>query len=372
MGFGQRSMALNEFESSLLLNFSEKKVFITGNTGFKGSWLSHWLLSIGANVAGYSNSTITEPSLYKDLGLATRVKQYMGDVSDFSKLSAAILDFNPSFIFHLAAQSIVSESVSDPLNTFRTNTLGTVTLLEVLRKTKYLGVTVLITSDKCYENVEKTTAYLETDHMGGKDPYSASKGAAEIAISSYLRTYPNLFSKLAIGRAGNVIGGGDWNANRIIVDCVKAWQKHEPVTLRNPHSTRPWQHVLEPLSGYLNLAMELLRSDSASRQAFNFGPESFKNFTVHEVVTLFESEWPDCPGVVVPLIDTQSVGPEAKLLSLNCEKAKKIIKWTNTLELGETIKLIAEWYLARINSEDLRKITSDQIKYFTSRYKKVD
>ena len=207
--------------------------------------------------------------------------------------------------------------------------------------------------------------------MGGKDPYSASKGAAEIAISSYLRTYPYLFSKLAIGRAGNVIGGGDWNTNRIIVDCVRAWQKNEPVTLRNPDSTRPWQHVLEPLSGYLSLAMELLRSDSVSKQAFNFGPETVKNFTVQEVVSLFENEWPNCPGVIVQILDTQSIGPEAKLLSLNCEKAKKTFKWKSTLKIGETIKLIAEWYLARINSEDLQKITSDQIRYFSSRYKKV-
>jgi CDP-glucose 4,6-dehydratase len=364
-------MALNEFESNLLQTFNGKKVFVTGNTGFKGSWLSHWLLSLGANVAGYSNLTRTEPCLFDDLELANRVNQFWGDISDFASLSAAISEVKPDFIFHLAAQSIVSESVSNPLETFRTNTLGTISLLEALRTTNYQGITVVVTSDKCYENVEKQSGYLETDQMGGKDPFSASKGAAEIAISSYLRTYPNQFSKIAIGRAGNVIGGGDWNANRIIVDCVRAWQKNEPVTLRNPDSTRPWQHVLEPLSGYLSLAMELLTSDSISKQAFNFGPETVNNFTVAEVVDLFKSEWPDCPGVLVKLADTQSFGPEARLLSLDCEKARKTINWSSTLRLDETIKLIAEWYMARINSADLQKITSEQIKYFSSRFKKV-
>lgn len=364
-------MALNEFESNLLETFDGKKVLITGNTGFKGSWLSHWLLSLGANVAGYSNFTRTEPCLYEDLELENRVQQFWGDVSDFASLSAAISDVKPDFIFHLAAQSIVSESVSSPLETFRTNTLGTISLLEALRTTNYQGITVVVTSDKCYENVEKQSGYVETDQMGGKDPYSASKGAAEIAISSYLRTYPDQFLKIAIGRAGNVIGGGDWNANRIIVDCVRAWQENEPVTLRNPDSTRPWQHVLEPLSGYLSLAMELLRSDSISKQAFNFGPETVKNFTVSDVVNLFKNEWPNCPGVIVKLEDTLSIGPEAKLLSLNCEKARKLIKWTSTLRLDETVKLIAEWYLARIKADDLQTITSEQIKYFSSRFKKV-
>jgi len=362
-------MDLNDFESRLDANFKGKRVFITGNTGFKGSWLSHWLINLKAEVGGYSNLDRTKPCLYEDLELDKRVRQYVGDITDYIPLSSAILDFNPDFVFHLAAQSIVSESVSNPLETFRTNTLGTITLLEVLRSTQYQGVAVLITSDKCYENIEKVEGYLETDQMGGKDPYSASKGAAEIAISAYLRTYQDAFPKLAIGRAGNVIGGGDWNTNRIIVDCVKAWEKMELVTLRNPNSTRPWQHVLEPLSGYLSLAMALLDNVSVSKQAFNFGPNSSSNFTVHEIVNLLAKQWPNCPGVKVANLNSQGVGLEAKLLSLNCEKAKDIINWESTLTLDETVKLIAEWYLARINSEDLLQLTSGQIKFFSSLYR---
>jgi CDP-glucose 4,6-dehydratase len=365
-------MDLNNFESRLEAHFKGKRVFITGNTGFKGSWLSHWLVNLGAEVGGYSNLDRTEPCLYEDLLLNKRIKQYVGDIADYTQLSFAISDFNPDFVFHLAAQAIVSESVFKPLETFRTNTLGTITLLEVLRANQYQGVAVIVTSDKCYENIEKIDGYLEDDQMGGKDPYSASKGAAEIAISAYLRTYPEAFPKLAIGRAGNVIGGGDWNKNRIIVDCVKAWEKMELVNLRNPESTRPWQHVLEPLSGYLSLAMALLSDDSVSKQAFNFGPDNNSNFTVREVVDLLSKQWPNCPGARATNQGSQSVGPEAKLLSLNCDKAKKLINWESTLSLDETVKLIANWYLARINSEDLIQLTSDQIKFFTSQHGKSE
>jgi CDP-glucose 4,6-dehydratase len=364
-------MALNDFKETLIQNFSQKKVLVTGNTGFKGAWLSHWLVSLGAEVAGFANQERTRPNMHEELNLAERTTQYIGDISDFDAISDAISEFKPDFIFHLAAQSLVTESVKNPLATFRTNTLGTITILEAMRVNSFQGVAVIITSDKCYENLERHEGYVETDRMGGKDPYSASKGAAELAISSYLRTYPNAFPRIAIGRAGNVIGGGDWNSNRIIVDCVRAWERNEAVILRSPNSTRPWQHVLEPLSGYLALAIELNNKNSVSKQAFNFGPDTEKHYTVREVVDLLQNEWPSSPGYTVAEESFERENLEAKLLALNCEKAKNLLNWRSTLSLQETVKLISDWYLARIQSKDLQQITSNQIDYFTARFKNV-
>ena len=352
--------------------FSGRKVLITGNTGFKGSWLTFWLLLLGAKVAGYSNEERTTPSLYEELFLKDQIKQFIGEISDFSSLKTSIEEFRPDFIFHLAAQSIVSTSIEAPLRTFQTNTMGTVALLEAIRVSKYKGVAVLITSDKCYENDERETGYCESDVMGGKDPYSASKGAAEIAISAYLRTYFTEKNdvKVGIGRAGNVIGGGDWKENRIVVDCIKAWQAGKPVFLRNPKSTRPWQHVLEPLSGYLQLASHLSNGRIETGEAFNFGPRPGEVFTVNEIVQKLAQSWPGCPGVEHSSSSQISSASEAKLLSLNCEKAMSQLGWESKLEIVECINLIADWYIAHGSNSDMQEITAKQISHFQSKIKK--
>jgi CDP-glucose 4,6-dehydratase len=363
-------MSSNQFP--LAVNFRNKRVFVTGNTGFKGSWLSHWLLQMGAVVAGYSDNSKTEPSLYDDLNLSQRVTQYTGEISDFESVFKAVKEFNPDFIFHLAAQSIVSASIKSPRETFRTNTLGTVTVLEVIRVLEFKGPAILITSDKCYENDERPHGYHEEDRMGGKDPYSASKGAAEIAISSYVRTFLSyeLGFKVGIGRAGNVIGGGDWNSNRIIVDCVRSWQSGSTVELRSPNSTRPWQHVLEPISGYLQLASLLSTGTVQSGEAFNFGPKEDSVFTVSQIVSKLAASWPNCPGFTASTSDSKVLMPEANLLSLNCDKARQLLAWESSLNLDECIHLISEWYLARQNKLDMQNITSQQISYFESKFEK--
>ena len=364
---------MNTFSSQLADHFAGRRIFVTGNTGFKGSWLSHWLLELGANVAGYSDENLTTPSLYNELSLNARVKQVTGDIADFDLLRTTVKEYEPDYIFHLAAQSIVSTSLEKPLETFRTNTLGSVTLLEVLRSLKFDGIAVLITSDKCYENDERIDGYSEIDKMGGKDPYSASKGAAELAISAYLRTYflNSSGPRIGVGRAGNVIGGGDWNENRIIVDCIKAWQTNQPVYLRNPDSTRPWQHVLEPLSGYLQLALQLSNGGIKSGEAFNFGPSEGQIFTVSEIVKKLALIWPNCPGVEYSPKTQTALETEAKLLSLNCNKALSQLGWQSTLEIDDCLGLIGEWYLACEAKLDLREVTSRQISYFQSKFQLV-
>lgn len=351
-------------------SFAGRRVLVTGNTGFKGSWLTFWLLQLGADVAGYSNEEKTNPSMHEELGLSDHITQFTGDITNFELLKNSIEVFRPDFIFHLAAQSIVSTSIISPLRTFETNTIGTVTLLEAVRVSNFQGVAVLITSDKCYENDERESGYRETDQMGGKDPYSASKGAAEIAISAYLRTFfaENHDVKIGIGRAGNVIGGGDWNKNRIVVDCIKAWQSGVPVSLRNPESTRPWQHVLEPLSGYLQLASHLSQGLIKSGEAFNFGPRSGQVFTVNEIVQKLADKWPNCPGLTISSDSKINISMEAKLLSLNCDKAMTHLGWQSTLEIDDCVTLIGEWYQAYEAKTDLQRVTAKQISYFQSKF----
>ena len=254
--------------------YKGKKVIITGNTGFKGSWLTLWLNKLGADLYGYSNGIITSPSMYEELGLSKIIKTEFSDINDIKSLEQFINKVKPDFIFHLAAQSLVFESFLNPTETIKTNLIGTMNLLEVLRSYNGECSTVLITSDKVYENIEQIWGYKETDQIGGKDIYSASKGASEIIINSYLKTFflNKLNIKIAVGRAGNVIGGGDWSKNRIVVDCYRAWSEDKKVQIRNPNATRPWQHVLEPLSGYLLLGKELY-FNLHNHSKFNFGPE---------------------------------------------------------------------------------------------------
>ena len=331
--------------------FRDKKILVTGDTGFKGSWLTAWLLKLGANVVGFSDCIPTNPSLFVDAGLKERINHIFGDVRDLDRLDHVIQESRPDFIFHLAAQAIVSTSYQDPARTMSTNFMGTVNLLDCLRRVAHHCTAVIVTSDKCYENVEWIWGYKETDQIGGKDIYSGSKGAAEIAFHSF---YESFFKgsktvRIATGRAGNVIGGGDWAADRIVVDCIKSWMRSEPVRIRSPEATRPWQHVLEPISGYLTLAACLSINMELSGESFNFGPTSEKSRTVLDVIdNLYERIKLVCnvssPYEVVDRVPFH----EAGLLRLNCEKSQSKLKWTSTLDYDECINFVGDWYDAYI------------------------
>lgn len=327
--------------------YKNKKVLVTGHTGFKGSWLSMWLLKLGANVIGVSKDIPTNPSMFEELGLSNKVKDYKEDIRDLPMLREIISSEKPDFLFHLAAQPIVSESYSNPVETISSNIVGTSNILEALRKSNHHCVSIIITSDKAYENIEQVWGYKEDDKMGGKDVYSGSKGAAELIIKSY---YHSFFTnndsnvKLAIGRAGNVIGGGDWAKNRIVVDCMKAWSLKKSVELRSPNSTRPWQHVLEPLSGYLNLGQVLCKDERVNGEAFNFGPTSEQNHSVKKLVKDLSCYW-DIKNTFDAFRITENMHfHEAELLKLNCDKAMFYFKWQPSMEYNETIKLTSEWY----------------------------
>ncbi len=356
--------------TSLSKTFSGRNVFITGNTGFKGSWLTLWLKQLGANVSGYSNTEKTQPSMFENLGIEKNISQFYGDIADRNSLLSSLKNVKPDFIFHLAAQSIVSTSYSHPLETIKTNSLGTATLLDVLVEIEFAGVAVMITSDKCYENDERVSGYREDDRLGGRDPYSASKAAAEIFLSTFIRSFFNDSSKQRIGiaRAGNVIGGGDWNENRIVVDCAKAWLRGDKVSIRNPEATRPWQHVLEPLSGYLTLAQKLYESPDFHGEAFNFGPDESNVYTVNEVVNRLGKCWGHEVTADHVEFSENKIMHEASLLSLNCEKASQELSWSPQLEIDECLKLVADWYkqFGR-NPEKLLELTLEQIRFYESK-----
>lgn len=335
--------------------FCNKKVLITGHTGFKGSWLTTWLRLLGAEVCGVSLEPPTKPSHFDAAKLHKGITDLRIDIRNKLAVEQVICDFKPEFVFHLAAQPLVRLSYGNPVETWEINVLGTLNVLEALRKLNTKAAAVIITSDKCYDNVEWEWGYRETDSLGGPDPYSASKGAAELAIRSHIKSYFPLKSasvRIASARAGNVIGGGDWAIDRIIADCVKAWSKNNSVMLRNPHSTRPWQHVLEPLSGYLNLAMSISKDENLHGEPFNFGPISSENKSVLELVQKMATYWNQVRWDDVP---TQNEAPyESGLLKLNCDKALHHLGWTSVMDFEETVKMTAEWYKVYYN--DLKKI----------------
>jgi len=353
--------------------FQGKVVLVTGHTGFKGSWLSLWLIELGANVVGFSRDIPTNPSLFVDINLQDKLfADIRGDVSDFLSLSDVINQYKPSFVFHLAAQALVPHSFVDPLLTFQSNTLGTITILEALRNITHNCVSILITSDKVYENNEWCWGYRETDSLGGKDPYSASKACAELAFSSY---YHSFFRKtptnlIATVRAGNVIGGGDWSERRIVPDIVRSYDSNIPLELRAPLATRPWQHVLEPLSGYLLLASQLFSGNTSSGQSFNFGPSSDSVHTVQDLVNEFNTHFSIPPTVFSQ--DPSVV--DASLLKLSCDKALSVLGWSSTLDFPLTVQYTAEWYLRRSTlighagfTSELSAFTVEQIGDFCSR-----
>ena len=348
-----------------LNSFKGKKVFITGHTGFKGSWLSYILNKVGAEVMGYALDPIDEPSHFNMLDLSSKIQHIVGDIRDAAKLDDAMHKFKPEFVFHLAAQALVKKSYDDPVNTFDTNIMGSVNLLDSVRRCSSVLSLVYITSDKCYENVEWIWGYKETDRLGGSDPYSASKAAAEISIKSYIDSFfpINGNIKISIGRAGNVIGGGDWSESRIIPDAIISWSKNKTLKIKNPNSTRPWQHVLEPLSGYITLAEKLKKNNSLHGEAFNFGPKSDQNFTVQKVIEEISKYWIGSDWS--PVKNNQNKFYESSLLKLNCDKALYMLDWKSSLGFNETIKYTAEWYKAYFEKKVISEITERQIRDYS-------
>ncbi len=327
--------------------YNDKKVLVTGHTGFKGSWLTAWLLKLGANVIGVSKDIPTHPSMFEELQLENKIEHYQEDIRNLSKMIDIISSEQPDFLFHLAAQPIVSTSYTDPIETISSNVMGTANILEALKSSNHNCTAIIITSDKAYDNIEQVWGYKEDDKMGGKDIYSGSKGAAELIIKSYFHSFfkdDNSNIKLAIGRAGNVIGGGDWAKDRIVVDCMKAWSKNETVEIRAPKATRPWQHVLEPLSGYLNLGFELYNDDTLHGEAFNFGPRAEQNHTVEELLIDLSKYWSFKDIDEAYKVTGNIPFHEAGLLKLNCDKALFYLKWQANLEYKDTIRFTSEWY----------------------------
>lgn len=345
--------------------YKNKKVLVTGHTGFKGSWLTSWLLKLDAEVFGVSIDIPTKPSMFEELGLKEKITHYIEDVRDLVRMKEIIKDVKPDFVFHLAAQAIVSASYSDPVDTITTNVIGTTNILEALKKSNHICTAIIITSDKCYDNVEWVWGYKETDAVGGKDIYSGSKGAAELVFKSYFNSFFNKSEsniKVASARAGNVIGGGDWAADRIVPDCMRAWSVNEIVEIRSPNATRPWQHVLEPLSGYLSLAQELSANSELNGESFNFGPNAKYNHSVKDLLEDLSVYW-NFEHIEDGYRITDNIKfHEAGLLKLNCDKALFYLKWIASLNYEQLIKFTGEWYFKYYKHEgDIYNLTLNQI-----------
>lgn len=347
--------------------FRNRTVWISGHTGFKGAWLAEWLLKLGANVHGFALPPNTTPSLFEQLGLTGRLRDEIGDVRDAVAVRRSLQQAQPEFVFHLAAQPIVRLSYDQPLETYATNVMGTAHVLDALRQLSKPCAAVFITTDKCYENHEWLYGYRENDPLGGHDPYSSSKAAAEIAIAAYRRSFfQNHPVKIASARAGNVIGGGDWAADRIVPDCIRALQHNQPILVRNKTATRPWQHVLEPLSGYLWLAACLAadhrpqtadcRPDANLASAFNFGPGQDCNRTVAELVQEILKHW---PGRWEDKSDPKAVH-EAGLLQLSIDKARALLGWRPVWGFSTAIQHTVDWY-----RQPSRALTDAQIDQYT-------
>jgi len=346
-----------------LISYKDKTVLVTGHTGFKGSWLSAWLTSLGARVVGLSIDIPTDPSNYEVSAIDNIISNHSVDIRDANSVRQVIKEIQPDFVFHLAAQALVRTSYESPLETITTNAIGTANVLDALRCLDKQVVAVMITSDKAYDNVEWVWGYRETDRLGGKDPYSASKGMAELAIHSYVESFFNKDSNVRVGvtRAGNVIGGGDWAKDRIVPDCMNAWSKNEIVDIRSPGATRPWQHVLEPLSGYLALGAELSKSNLLHGEAYNFGPPAHQNHSVSELIDEMTKYWEQ-----VRWNDTSQLQQhvhEAGLLKLNCDKALYDLNWQPTLQFEDTVRMTVEWYkhYYQNNDHSMRDFTIAQI-----------
>lgn len=323
-----------------------RRVLVTGHTGFKGSWLSLWLTQLGAEVAGFSVGLPSSPSNFELLGLRRHVAHRQGDMRDRAGLAAVLDEFRPQVVFHLAAQALVRRSYADPVSTFETNAMGMVNLLECVRTRPWIEAVVLITSDKVYRNDEWCWGYRETDALAGRDPYSSSKSCADLIAHSYFHSFlqPGPV-RVAITRAGNVIGGGDWADDRIVPDSIRAWSQQLPVAVRSPRATRPWQHVLEPLSGYLWLGARLLQQRAGiNGEAFNFGPDAHVVQSVAQLLDAMAARWPGARWYVPK--EAEQLGHEATLLKLSCDKALFHLNWRALLEFAETVAMTVDWYRA--------------------------
>ncbi|MEP7007835.1 MAG: CDP-glucose 4,6-dehydratase [Sphingomonas bacterium] len=334
-----------------------RRVFITGHTGFKGSWLALWLADLGADVTGFALAPPTTPSLFAQARVADLITHVDGDVRDLEALSSAMSAARPEVVFHLAAQSLVRYSYDHPVETYATNVMGTVHLLEAVRRIGEIRAVVCVTSDKCYENREWVWPYRESDAMGGHDPYSSSKGAAELAVSAYRRSYPPLAGTIASVRAGNVIGGGDWARDRLIPDIVRAMEAGDRPQIRSPNSVRPWQHVLEALGGYLMIAQRLFGGDSSAATAWNFGPSDDDTqpvgWMVEQMLEAWGAEGWDRPHTPQP--------HEAALLKLDCSKARAQLGWRPAMPLSTALRQIVDWHRAVSAGGDARTICQSQL-----------
>ncbi len=353
--------------SSYFKVFEGKTVVVTGHTGFKGSWLTMWLNLLGAKVIGVSNNYKTDPQNFNVCNLNKLTESHEVDIRDFVKLRELIRKEEPDFIFHLAAQALVRTSHEMPLATFETNAMGSANILNSILDIDKRIVCVMITSDKVYFNKEWVWGYKETDRLGGRDPYSASKAMAEVAIESMINSYFNnsLNTKhIGIARAGNVIGGGDWARDRIIPDCVRAWSSNKLPTIRNPFSTRPWQHVLEPISGYLVLAENLFFSNDHHGEAFNFGPASEQIHTVLDLLLEMKKNWENVKWKDLQKVEDKIY--EAGLLKLNCDKALSQLAWKSTLNFKETVDFTVSWYKTYYSDprSSMHEFSMDQIEKY--------
>lgn len=349
--------------------FSGKRVFITGHTGFKGSWLCYWLQSLGAIVKGFSLPPATQPNLFSHLDLDKKIDSVIGNINDYSTLSQELINFKPDFIFHLAAQPLVRKSYRDPLDTFQTNVIGTANILQVLNFLDKPCVCICITTDKVYRNNEWIYPYRENDRLGGYDPYSASKACAEMVISSFSNSYFNLktFTEhkkaIASARAGNVIGGGDWSEDRLLPDIVRSLSEKKDIIIRNPSAVRPWQHVMEPLSGYMLLALSLQQDVNKYTGGWNFGPQPEDNFSVLELSKIAINIWGE--GNIKLLQDNN--GPhEAHLLRLDISKAAGELKWSPKMRAEEAIQRTIQWYKAFYSGSNVTTLVDEDLKYYQS------
>lgn len=344
-----------------------KKVFLTGHTGFKGGWLSLWLASMGAKVTGYALAPNTTPNLFDILAIDSLLeKSHISDIRDLSSLQKAMSEAKPDVIIHMAAQPLVRYSYANPVETYATNVMGTVHVLESTRTINSVRATIVVTTDKCYENKEWVWGYRENEPMGGYDPYSNSKGCAELVTSAYRQSYfsgPNSTNHVASARAGNVIGGGDWSEDRLIPDAIKAFEANKPLMIRNPLATRPWQHVLEPLSGYLILAKKLYEQGSDFASGWNFGPDDKDNRSVQEVINLLIASWGESAGWVK---EGSEHPHEANLLKLDCSKVHSQLGWLPQWNLETATQKIVEWQKAYQAKKNMQEVSLAQINQYMS------
>ena len=346
--------------------FYKKRIIITGHTGFKGSWLTQWLKTYDSYIYGISKDIPTNPSHFKVSEIYKGINDYRLDITKKNKVTDFFIKIKPHYVFHLAAQSLVKKSYKDPTMTWNTNVVGTLNILESLRKLNNNCTAIIITSDKCYFNKEISRGYKETDILGGEDPYSASKASAELLIKSYVKSYfykKNSNIRIASVRAGNVIGGGDWSEDRLIPDCIKQWSKNRTVVIRNPFSTRPWQHVLEAIYGYILLAAKLSKNSKLHGESFNFGPSKNNNHSVIFLVKTMKKFWNN----IAWSIKKNNSFKESNLLMLNTQKVRKKIKWKSVLKFEENIFMVIGWYKNFYLKKKPTQLTINQIE----EYKKI-